>query len=102
MGTIVGRTRKDGTTSYLAQILLKRKGQIVHRESQTFDRKQAAKAWLARRETELGEPGTIDQTKDVRLGQVIERYMQESERAYGKTKAQVLNKIKTMPIAEMR
>ena len=53
MGTIIGRTRKDGTTAYVAQILLKRKGQIVHRESQTFDRKQAARAWLARRETEI-------------------------------------------------
>jgi len=51
VGSIIGRTRKDGTTAYLAQILIKRKNKIVHREHQTFDRKQAAKAWLARRET---------------------------------------------------
>ena len=44
MGTIIGRTRKDGTAAYVAQILIKRKGLIAHRESQTFDRKQAAKA----------------------------------------------------------
>src|SRR5664279_720721 len=50
MGSIIGRTRKDGTTAYLAQILIKRKGKIVHREHQTFDRKQAAKAWLSRQE----------------------------------------------------
>src|SRR5436190_6555100 len=101
MGTIVGRTRKDGTTSYLAQIILKRKGQVVHRESQTFDRKQAAKAWLARRETELGE-GIADRSKDVSLGDVIDRYVRESEREIGRTKAQVLTKIKEFEIANLR
>jgi hypothetical protein len=67
MGTIIGRSRKDGTAAYLAQILLKRKGQIVHREAQTFDRKQAAKAWLSRRETELSEPGVLEKKTDVNL-----------------------------------
>ena len=43
MGTIIGRTRKDDTIAYLGQMLIKRKGNIVHRESETFDRKQAAK-----------------------------------------------------------
>ena len=91
MGTIIGRTRKDGTTAYVAQILLKRKGQIVHRESQTFDRKQVARAWLARRETEFAE-GIVDRSKDVRLSDVIDRYVRESERQIGRTKAQVLTK----------
>ena len=77
MGTIIGRTRKDGTTAYLAQILLKRKGQIVHREAQTFDRKQAAKAWLARRETELSDPGAFDRKNDVKLADVIDRYVSD-------------------------
>ena len=101
MGTIIGRTRKDGTTAYVAQILLKRKGQIVHRESQTFDRKQVARAWIARRETELAE-GIPDRSKDVRLGDVIDRYVRESERAIGRTKAQVLAKIKEYDIANFR
>ena len=80
VGTIIGRTRKDGTTSYLAQITLKQKGQIIHREAQTFDRKQAAKAWLARQETELSEPGAFDKKNDVKLADVIDRYVRESER----------------------
>jgi integrase len=101
MGTIVGRTRKDGTTAYLAQIILKRKGQIAHRESKTFDRKQAAKAWLARRETELAD-GILDQSKDASLGDVIDRYVRESEREIGRTKAQVLSKIKEFEIANLR
>ena len=59
MGTIISRKRADGTVGYTAQILIKRKGKIVHREAKTFDRKQIAKAWLARRETELSEPGAM-------------------------------------------
>lgn len=102
MGSIIGRTRKDGSIAYLAQILLKRKGKIVHRESETFDRKQAAKAWLARRETELSEPGAFDPKHDVKLSEVIDRYIAETERELGKTKAQVLAKIKECKIADLQ
>jgi len=101
VGSIIGRTRKDGTTAYLAQILIKRKNKIVHREHQTFDRKQAAKAWLARRETELSEPGAFDTKYDVKLSEVIDRYVRDSERELGKTKAQVLEKIKEYEIADL-
>jgi hypothetical protein len=44
MGTIIGRTRKDGSKAFTAQIVIKKGGVIVHREAQTFDRKQAANA----------------------------------------------------------
>jgi len=102
MGTIVPRTRKDGSTGYTAQILLKRKGLIVHREAQTFDRKQAAKAWIARRETELAEPGALDRKEDPKLAAVIDQYIAESRREIGRTKAQVLATIKTYDVAEKR
>ena len=90
---IISRTRKDGSTAYLAQILIKRKGKIVFRQSETFDRRQAAKAWLSRRETELRKPGALDQREDTMLSAVIDRYIEES-RHIGKTKAQVLGSIK--------
>lgn len=102
MGTIIGRTRKDGSTAYLAQILRKSNGQIVYRESQTFDRKQAAKAWLARRETELGRPGGMRQVPDPKLSEVIDRYIKESEHEIGRTKAQVLATIKDFDIADRK
>jgi integrase len=102
MGTIVARKRKDGSVGYTAQVLLKRKGVIVHREAQTFDRKQAAKAWISRRETELAEPGAFDRRQDPKLADVIDRYIAESKREIGRTKAQVLDTIKTYDIAEKR
>lgn len=50
MGTIIARTRKDGTTAYAAQIAIKKDGRIVHREAEASDRKQAANAWIVKRE----------------------------------------------------
>jgi hypothetical protein len=93
MGTITARKRKDGTVGYLAQIVIKRKSKVVHREAMTFDRRQAAHAWLKRRETELAEPGALDHRDDPPLHVVIDRYVAESTRI-GKTKSQVLNTIK--------
>jgi integrase len=103
MGTIIGRKRKNGTTGYTAQILRKKSGKIIHREAQTFDRRQAASAWLKRRETELSEPGAIDRAKvpEKSLANAIDRYIVESRKAIGKTKAQVLASIKELDIANM-
>jgi integrase len=101
MGTIIPRKRKDGTTAHLAQLLIKRAGAIVHRESRTFDRKQAAAAWLEKREKELIKPGALDRlrTPDPTLAAVIDRYMNESIKKIGRTKAQVLRAIKAYDIA---
>ncbi|NTF87467.1 site-specific integrase [Agrobacterium rhizogenes] len=96
MGTISERKRKNGTKAYTAQIRIKRDGLTVHTEAQTFERKPAASAWLKKRETQLAEPGAIEKLKqsDYTLGQAIERYVEESTKAIGRTKAQVLEKIK--------
>src|ERR1700687_4439577 len=100
MGTIIARKRQDGTVGYTAQILKKRKGKIAHREAQTFDRKQAAKAWLARRETELAEPGARERPDNPKLVVVIDRYIADAKRPLGSTKKQVLNSIKKHDIAD--
>jgi hypothetical protein len=50
MRTIVARRRQNGTTAYMAKIIIEREGKIAHRESKTFDRRPAAAAWIARRE----------------------------------------------------
>ena len=73
MATIVPRKRKDGSTGYLAQIIVKRQGKVVHQESQTFDRRQAAAAWSARREDELRKPGALGRRiDDPKLADVID------------------------------
>ena len=57
------RKRKDGSTGYHAQVTIKRSGKIIHRETRTFDRRQAASAWLEKRETELAKPGAVERQK---------------------------------------
>ena len=101
MGTVIPRKRKDGSTGYHAQLILKRGGEIAHRETRTFDRKQAASAWLEKREKELAKPGALEleKTPDPTLAAVIDRYTNESIKEIGRTKAQVLRAIKTYDIA---
>ncbi len=103
MGTIVERPRKGGAVGYHAQIVVK-SGGIVHRETKTFDRHQAAAAWIKRRERELKQPGALELAKveDPTLSAVIERYVKDTRRPLGRTKAQVLNTIKSFDVAEKR
>lgn len=100
MGHIVPRKRSNGTTGYTAQIVIKKKGEKTYREAQTFDRRQAAAAWLERREKEL--KGGKGREEDPKLIEVIDRYLDENRKAVGKTKGQVLRTIKTYDIADMR
>lgn len=102
MGSIITKPRSDGTVGYSAQIVLKRKGAIIHRETKTFDRKQAAATWIKRRETELAVPGALERPADPPLGEVIDRYITESQKDIGRTKAQVLRAIKKDVLASMR
>ncbi len=104
MGTVTARKRRDGSVGYTAQIRIKRKGKLAHNETQTFDRRPAAKAWLQRREEQLRQPGALERAMqpDPPLRDVIDRYIKESERDLGRTKAQVLGTIKTRDIADLR
>jgi hypothetical protein len=102
MGTVIGRTRKDGSKAFTAQIVIKKSGRIVHREAQTFDRKQAANAWVVKREAELKRPGGLERKEDPPLSTVIDRYIEESENLVLGTKAQVLKSIKNSVLGETK
>ena len=104
MGSVISRKRKDGSTGYHAQVTIKRGGQIMHRETRTFDRRQAASAWLEKRETELAKPGAVERQKapDPKLTAVIDRYIAESVKKIGRTKAQVLATIKNHELADLK
>src|SRR5215471_13037267 len=102
MGTIVARTRKDGSKGFTAQIVIKKGGAIVHREAETFDRKQAANAWIIKREAELKRPGGLERKDDPRLAAVIDRYIEESRNPVLGSKAQMLNAIKNSDLGETK
>lgn len=102
MGTIIERKRRDGSIAYLVQIAIT-SGGITHRENRTFDRRQAAQVWLEKREKELASSEGLARARreDPALSLVIGRYISESEKQMGRTKAQVLRTIQGMAIANM-
>lgn len=95
MGTITVRKRADGTITYKAQIRLRRGGVIAHSETQTFERRPAAVAWMKKRERELAVPGAIEAARieSKTLDMAIRAYIENSVRDIGRTKTQVLRTI---------
>lgn len=87
MGTIVPRTKTDGSMSYSAQILRKKDGKILHREAKTFDREKDAIVWMRRRESELDSPEGLEraQAPDPKFKLVIDTFLGDTKRIYGKT-----------------
>lgn len=102
MGTILSRKRKDGSIGHTAVIRIKRDGKLVYSETETFDRKPAAEAWLKKRETELAEPGALTNPKDPPLKDVIAQYNEDTQRPHGKTKDQVLRTISNSWLGALR
>lgn len=82
--------------AYAARVRIMRDGK-THSETETFDRKADASAWLKRRETELSEPGALEAiyTKDPILKDIIDRYLTEQEavKKIGRTKKATLKAI---------
>ena len=103
MGTIVERTLSDGRKAYKAQIILKRKGEATFRQSRQFPRRSTARAWMERREKELLSPGGIEkaQTPKATLAVAIDRYIDDHKKSYGRSKAQVLQRLKDHPFSQM-
>lgn len=102
MGSIIQRTRKDGSKAFTAQIVVKKDGKIARREAQTFDRRPAANAWIVKREAELKRPGGLEQKEDPALSVVIDRFIAESKTVVLGTKAQVLKTIRNSDLGEIK
>lgn len=106
MGTVSKRKRKDGSFGYTAQIRIKRNKIVVYTESETFDREAIANNWLKKRESELAAPGALDAVlnpvEDPSFADAIDKYLADTKRNVGKTKAQVLRTVKAAPIGKLK
>lgn len=102
MGTILARAKQDGTMTYTAMVRIKRSGAVVFSKSATFDREPAAKAWIKKTEKAAAQPGGLEvKIPSMTLDAAIQRYLDTSRKAIGKTKAQVLEAIRRDKIAGM-
>ncbi len=88
----------------MARIRLKEDGVVVYSETETFDREAAAKLWIKNRETELAKPGALAKLKapDPTFAETIQKYVDESRKAIGKTKSQVLTSVAATSLAKRR
>lgn len=106
MGTIIERKRAAGMR-YTAQVRIKRGGQIVHQEAETFTKREVAQAWIVKREKALAKPGGLEAAIQApkgdshTLAEAIDKYLEQTEKTPGRTKQQVLRTIKTLDIAGM-
>ncbi len=95
----------DGSTAYKAHVNIKRNGKWVHRESKSFQRRSAAEAWGKERLRQINAMGgdlSLIRHGKAHVSDAIDRYVTESRKQIGRTKAQVLNSIKEYDIADMR
>lgn len=106
MGSTIKRKRKDGSVAWLAQIAIRRAGKTIWRENRTFELRSVAAAWIEKREKNLAKPGALEnlpigesRRREVTLGDAIDKYVEDSAKAIGRTKAQVLKSIKEFDIA---
>lgn len=105
MATITLRTKKDGSTVYKAEIRIKQRGKIVHRESKTFRAEKDAEKWAALREDALHSPGGLDKHRatSTTVADIVDWYIREYTdiQAFGRSKLSALEALKGFEISEL-
>lgn len=100
MATISARKRKDGTR-YTAQIRIRRGGEVVYTESETFNKKRDAESWATQREAELNMPGELERARNagVTVKQVLEWYLEDfdGKSKFGRSKLSTVNMLINRP-----
>lgn len=107
MGTVTLRESANGTVKYRAEIRINRKGLPSYKESKTFTSKKIAKNWLIKREAEIEQNPDILLNKgivtaDYTLKQAIDKYLEEVEDVYCRSKIISLKRLKKFPIAKCK
>jgi integrase len=93
-------TKKDGTTIYKAEIVVKKDGMVIHRESKTFFKQKLARDWAMRREVELQEAAVYRRRDRLPVGDVISHYINEFK-PVGRTKGADLTALLKRDIARI-
>lgn len=85
MASVRKYTLANGEIRYQCEIVVKKEGIVVHRESKTFDKQKLAKDWGMRREIELQETSIYKKRDHLPLRKVIEQYIRDFQPT-GRTK----------------
>ncbi len=107
MATIRTRQRKDGSLACLGEVRVKCDGEIVRRESRTFDRHTQAEAWAESREKKFAKKVPAAKRSliltQATLRKVLEKYREDVSkvRPMGRSKASNIRFLEKCEIAKM-
>ena len=103
MGTIATRKRANGENSYTATIRVKNGGVVVLSESQTFDKKALASAWMTRREAELQKVRATGapEVRKVTVDEILVAYVKQAEgiTKWGRSKTADIRRLRECSLA---
>ena len=85
MASIRKYTLTDGTIKFKCEVVIRKDGIVIHRESKTFLKSKLAKDWGMRREVELQETSVYAKKAYLSIGTLIDEYI-ESFSPEGRTK----------------
>ncbi len=101
MASIRKRKNKNGSITYYADIVIKRGGDIVHREGRSFNKLALAKAWSEKRQREIEHAQIHGESSREPLKTIIQRYQDQFSHNYGRTKNYAIAQLLNYPIAEL-
>lgn len=103
MAYIREKTISTGETHYRAEIMIKKKGKIIHRESKTFSRRPEATTWSKEREAYLRVNGIPKKNEGMTLADLIENYISEYSEVlrFGRSKEMDFKRLKNEPISHI-
>lgn len=94
MASITPRKRADGSVSYNCRIRIKRAGQIIYEESETFEQRKLAEKWGRKREAHIDAVGVESLLGVMSIGVAVQRYIDEVSsmpKGIGRSKLGALN-----------
>ena len=101
--TVEKRAKANGDFSYRCTVRVKKNGVIIHRESQTFSKKDLARTWGKLRSDTLELEGVIKKDKVVTLGELLDLFINDKDLwdKTGRTKRYVVNMLRDCEIANV-
>lgn len=104
MASITPRKNKDGSISYKAQVRVRRNGEIVHQETRTFDRRQAAANWGKKRDAELASAEGLRAAlqENPPVADIIKKYKEDRKKPLDRTKSSILDQLAESAIGPVK
>ncbi|NQY65158.1 MAG: hypothetical protein HRT38_15830 [Alteromonadaceae bacterium] len=101
--TIEKRKKANGDFSYRCIVRVKKNGEIIHRESKTFSKKELARTWAKLRIDEIELEGIANKDKVVPIGELIDLYYNDHHlwNNTGRTKRYVIQMLRDCEISNV-